>query len=279
MERLPIAVILPHAGLNIPDELRDITCLTPAQIFNEADAYAEHLYQFADKVLYWEMFPYARALIDINRADDQTSARPGDGIVKRITSYGQPVYTPGHEPAPDLERALIRRYWLPWHQRLAAVAADPRVKLVIDAHTMAAVGPTSYGDPLRLRPRVSVGNLGDRQGAQRFTKVKSTSTPEQAQLLARTLGREFAHLPTLTPTGADVAINDPFYGGENLRQHGGRRQPWLMIEVSRALYIGHQEGDSPIALRRDQHIRSLRSSIWHALQTLLESIVSPTLSM
>src|SRR5690606_32670502 len=139
MSRLPIALISPHGGLAVPPELHGRIALTPTHIFNEADAYIDDIFAFADDVLVYETFPYGRALLDLNRpADDEQHHRLGDGVVKGITSYGQPVYLPGQEPDSALRRQLIDRYWRPWQARLDAIEADPQIKLVIDCHSMAA---------------------------------------------------------------------------------------------------------------------------------------------
>ena len=160
--RLPIALINSHSGLALPPELNDRIALTPQQIFNEADAYTDNIFDFRDRALYFETFPYSRAIIDENRPTDPNfHHRNGDGVVKRITSYDIPVSHPGMEPEPEWEQHLINHYWQRWHDRLEKIEQDPRVKLVIDCHSMAAVGPSGYDDPSQLRPRVEVANLGD----------------------------------------------------------------------------------------------------------------------
>lgn len=140
-------------------------------------------------MLYYEVFPYARALVDVNRpADSALLKRQGDGVVKRFTSYGAVVYHHQMEPEESLERYLINQYWQPWHDRLAHIAADPRVKLVIDCHSMAACGPTKYDDPGRLRPCVEVGNLGDIYGNHYPPHGRVSAPPEIARAFAEALG-------------------------------------------------------------------------------------------
>ena len=52
-QQLPIAVVIPHAGLAVPPEVAGRVALSAAQIFNEADAYADLLYDFRGRVLHW----------------------------------------------------------------------------------------------------------------------------------------------------------------------------------------------------------------------------------
>lgn len=265
MDKLPIAVVLPHAGLQIPPEVTDRVALTPEQIFNEADAYVDRIYDFREQVLHWVYFPYARAILDVNRLDDPAVNRPGDGIVKWQTSYGDRVYKPGQEPDEALEQVLLERYWQPWHEQLAAIAADPAVKLVIDGHSMAATGPGKYDDPGQLRPRLSVSNFGDVSGGPHPDGKRLTAPPEMMDRAAAAFHTPFSTLTPLVPTGPVTAINAPFRGGADISLHGGIYQPWLMIEISRALYIGEQTGSSPLILPDETCLAALRCAMWQAL--------------
>lgn len=269
--RLPIAVVIPHAGLALPPEVAGRVALSAAQIFNEADAYADLLYDFRGRVLHWVCFPYARAVVDVNRPDDPARTRPGDGIVKRQTSYGAPVFRPGLAPDAALERQLIARYWQPWHAQLAAIAADPQVRLVIDAHSMAATGPTLYDDPAAARPRVSVSNLGRPDGTAHPARPLS-APPELARQLAAALAAALADLPVLAVPGREVAINQPFYGGWDLWAHGGQQQPWCMVEVNRALYVGQQDGETPVSPPRLAYIEPLQERLWQGFVAGVEGV-------
>lgn len=275
---LPIAIVLPHSGLAIPPEWSGRTQLSAAHLFNEADIYADQLFDFREQVLIWESFPYARALIDVNRPDDDVTAayphlfRPGDGIIKRRTSYGQPVFLPGAEPDAALERQLIAAYWQTWQDRLAAIAADPRIRLVIDAHSMAAFGPSHYSDPAQARPRFELANLGDGAGEVEPLRGRTTAPAALLRHMAGRLAACAEALPTLTATGPATALNTPFWGGWDIWGHGGRRQPWVMVEVSRALYVGPQSGETPPAPPRTDRIDAIRACLWTAIATAYEFV-------
>lgn len=269
MNQLPIALVSPHGGFTIPPELHGRIALTPDQIFNEADAYVNDLFDFREQVLYFEPFPYARAVLDVNRpAEAHRHHRPGDGVVKRITSYGAPVFA--QEPEPALEQALIHRYWRAWHERLARIEQDERVKLVFDCHSMAAVGPTLYDDPAQLRPRVQTANLGDGQGELVPARVRISAPPALTCWLAETLGDLMADVPSLTAVGGRSAVNHPFYGGWNLWAHGRETQPWIMVEINRGLYIGAQSGETPIVQPDPARMALLRQKIWGALTAVVD---------
>ncbi len=266
MEKLPIAVIVPHAGLAVPSEVTEQVALTEAQIFNEADAYTDLLFGFQEEVAHWSAFSIARAVVDVNRPNDPTLTRPGDGVVKWQTSYGTAVYRANLRPDREQEQALIDTYWQPWHAKLAALAADPQVKLVIDAHSMAAVGPSQYDDPGAVRPRVSVSNLGGPDGKKVNGRSPLSAPSDFTRQMGLLLADAFAHMPEKTPTGAPCAVNSPFFGGWDLLAHGPTaRQPWVMIEVNRGLYVGAQQGDSPILPPDLTAIATIRAALWQAI--------------
>jgi N-formylglutamate amidohydrolase len=274
MKKLPIAIVIPHAGLAVPPEVNGRIALTSEQIFNEADVYADQIFDFREQVLFWVNFPYARAILDMNRLDDPARTRPGDGIVKWQTSYGDPVYLPGQQPDEAEERQLISHYWQDWHEQLAAIEADERVKLVIDAHSMAAVGPTLYGDPGVLRPRVDVANLGNAKGKMTKKRGAISASAEIAKALAKALGHGAGQLTPWTETGEDWALNRPFWGGADLWLHGRspQRQPWLMVEINRALYIGAQDGNTPIVPPNEERIVALRDCVWRAIEVVCDGL-------
>lgn len=270
-EKLPIAIILPHGGLGIPPELIGRIALTPAQIFNEADAYVDEIFDFRDRVRHWLNFPYARGILDVNRPDDASQHhRLGDGAVKNQTSYGVPVFRSGMDPDVEMVNGLMAAYWRPWHEKLAAIVDDTAVKLVVDCHSMAAIGPSAYDDPEALRPRVSVSNLGDACGEPRENWAHITAPPAITRFLGQRLGELLADIPDLTPVGASYAINQPYLGGWGMRIYGGTFKPWLMIELSRALYIGRQSSDSPIVPADISLLGCLRERIWQAIVEVLD---------
>jgi N-formylglutamate deformylase len=97
--RYPLAIILPHGGLAVPPELNGRIALTPEQLFNEADAYVDEIFDYRDRVVHWLNFPYARAILDVNRPADATlHHRLGDGAVKEQTSYGTAVFSMAARP-------------------------------------------------------------------------------------------------------------------------------------------------------------------------------------
>ena len=274
MPPLPIAVIVPHAGLNIPPEMINSLALNEIDIFNEADIYTDFIFDYRDRVSHWLRFPYARVLIDVNRADQaDLIPRPGDGIIKTQSSYGVQLFKKGREPDQNLKHQLIDRYWRPWNQKMAAIAADPSIKLVIYPHSMAAQRPSTFGDQImQARPRCCICNMGDANGEIEATRERVSIAPPLARSFAANWGDRLTEVPALGPTDGKASINQPFWGGWQLWAHSNKAQPWIMIELSRALYLGEQNGDSPIRPPNWSAIQLIRERTWETILELYNQV-------
>jgi hypothetical protein len=66
-------------------------------------------------------------------------------------------------------------------------------------------------------------------------------------------------------------VNRPFWGGADLWLHGRspEHQPWLMVEINRALYIGNQNGNTPIVPPPAERIAALRDCVWQAVLAVI----------
>ena len=129
--------------------------------------------------------------------------------MKTHTCWDVPVYQ-DPLPAPIVE-TLLATYHRPYHRRLTA-ATGPDIRLAVDCHTMAAVGPPVAPDPGAERPLVCLGN--------------ADGTCPQAWLEGLKLCFEQVFGPRVT-------INEPFRGGYITRTHAAE-MPWVQLELSRA---------------------------------------------
>jgi N-formylglutamate amidohydrolase len=222
--RLPLLASLPHAGLRVPEEVAPYCILTPQQIAEDGDVGAAEVYDLESEFEVWVSTDVARAIVDQNRAEDD---RRRDGVVKTHTCWDVPVY--GEFPPESVVRALLDRYWRPYHARLTE-GAKAAVRLGVDLHTMAAVGPPVGPDPGRERPLVCLSNAG-------------TTCPRDWMETLRDCFRRCL--------GADVRINDPFKGGYITRVHAAEL-PWVQVELSRGPFMTHVEKRHAVleALRR-----------------------------
>jgi N-formylglutamate amidohydrolase len=284
---LPIIQSIPHAGLDVPDELRPILNIDDVTIYNECDLWAEQLFDFDHPTLSPAMVTkaepgtagkvvmnIARVLIDVNRAPDDLS-NP-DGPVKTQTSYGDPIYrTPLDLSA---KRRLLERYWQPYHDSLDQLLHQKagRTTLFLDCHNMAQQGPTAYGDPGQPRPLICISNNGGPDGEYVPGRGKLTAPPEFVRMVGAKAHELFADLSLLEPVSAEpvpvVQLNQPFYGGYILRHYtsdahrhtlpGSPNYVGLMIEINRGLFVGNQTTRTPIQPPNMERIGAVRERLY-----------------
>lgn len=197
----------------MPPALNQYCILTPQQIIEDGDEGAAEVYDFADEVEAFVTTPVARAIVDMNRAEDDRSK---DGVVKTHTCWDVPVYDP-FPPEAMVDR-LLAEYHRPYHRKLSALAASP-VRLGIDCHTMVAFGPPVAPDPGAERPWVCLSN-GD-----------GTCPDDWMESLRRSFEKQFE---------GNVRLNDPFRGGYITRIHAAE-MPWVQLEISRAPFLANDE--------------------------------------
>lgn len=204
---LPLFLSIPHAGTRVPDEVQDICQLSSEQIRLDGDLGAAEIYSFKDHVINTITTDVARAVVDLNRSEDD---RRPDGVVKTHTIFDEPIYT--RPLSGDLVETLLDRYYRPYHKMLHN-SVDCGARLFVDCHTMAEFGPPVGPDPGEKRPMVC---LGDCNG---------TSIPKDWMTeLKRSFERSFDF---------PVTVNSPFAGGHITRTYK-KLAPWVQIEISRS---------------------------------------------
>jgi N-formylglutamate deformylase len=215
MNKLPLLLSVPHAGLRVPPEVRDICILSKDDVVKDGDEHAAAIYcPLEQYVKAFVTIDIARAIVDLNRAEDDFRK---DGVIKTHTCWNVPVYR--EYPSAELIEILLARYHRPYHNQLKSLAKTD-VVLGVDCHTMAGIAPPVAPDPGKERPAV---NLGDSNG----------SIPAKwRDSLMECFRQAFAN--------HKVTLNDPFSGGYITRTHAAE-MPWLQVELSRAFYMSNEE--------------------------------------
>ncbi|MGB7061327.1 MAG: N-formylglutamate amidohydrolase [Candidatus Zixiibacteriota bacterium] len=214
---LPLLISVPHAGLKVPPEVKELCALTEEQIVEDGDEGAAEIYSLQEEVASFVTTHIARAIVDLNRAEDD---RRADGVVKTHTIWEVPVY---REPLSDESvETLLARYHRPYHQQLSTLAK--KAKLGVDCHTMAAVGPPVASDAGKQRPLLCLSN-GD-----------GTCPDTWLKQLAECFERAFQ---------VEVSTNFPFKGGHVIRSHA-HELAWVQVELSRAPFLSNDQKRSCI---------------------------------
>lgn len=248
---LPVLLSIPHGGTRQPPELAGRVQLSREDLFDDSDAFTREIYDLGDEVLQVITTEIARAFVDLNRApDDRAPANP-DGVVKSVTCYGLPIYHEGREPGDDLVIELLQRYHAPYHRSLERAAEDPRVKLALDCHSMAAEAPTIAPDPGGQRPLFCLSNADG-----------LTCPNELLEDIRRALADAFDCERTA------VSLNHPFKGGFITRTHGRGRLPWVQVEMNRGLYLDPSWFRREALEVRTERLHYLRDRFQTALHAL-----------
>ena len=224
----PLVVHVPHAGTEIPDDVRADLLLDDEQLTAELAAMTDwHTDRLAADGLARagvaaSVFrnPFSRLVVDPERFPDEREVMRsrGMGAVYTKTSALEPL----READPEQEAQLLERYFVPYAAALSdlvdrTLAAFDRCVLV-DLHSYPSVALPYELDPARPAPGVCVG----------------TDALPHATGAARRRGR--ARSPGCA---GGVALDSPFAGTYVPLDHYGTdaRVTSVMVEIRRDLYL------------------------------------------
>jgi len=228
LSRLPILISIPHGGRLIPEDLQKDIMISPLDVLEDSDAFTHEIYDMSDHAEYVYKADIARAVIDLNRSVDQIPPEFPDGIIKSHTCYGKQIYKQGRSPGKDKTESLIQSYYVPYHTQINDVLTqNPHIKLALDCHSMASVGPQYSKDKGKKRPLMCLGNVwGKTCSALMINQI--------ATYFCQSFGFQ----------SSDIRINEPFSGGYITQTYGMGPVPWIQVEISRALYLTERYFDS-----------------------------------
>ena len=210
--KLPILISVPHAGLEIPSEVKTYNLLTQEEIIRDGDEGASEIYAIESHVQAYVTTEIARAFVDANRSAND---RGRDGVVKTHTCWDVPIYM-GQLPE-DLIEVMIRKYYRPYHEKLTLFSAD--LKFGIDCHTMAEIAPPISPDSGQERPLVCLSN------------ADGTFPVDWLKIMKDCFQQSFQ---------AEISLNRPFKGGYIVQAHASE-MPWVQVEISRTNKLYNKE--------------------------------------
>ncbi len=256
---LPILILVPHAGRTVPEELAGYEILGDFDLFFESDACADVLFNFGEKTIARIDSPVSRVFVDLDRHHLMISPRTDDGVVKKLTGSGRPIYPPGIFPDEIAINNLLMRYYHGFHRAIEKIIETGRVKLILDCHTMMAVGPRHAADPERPRPLVTVSNMVMNEGSS----VKTC--PDEAargllESMKKSLGAEE------WTVGEPFALNSPPFASHIMLRHGRGKIPLLRLSVSRGLYINDRYFRHDDLSVNSVRMLDLRRRLWEGIE-------------
>lgn len=235
---IPVLVEVPHAGLALPDGVREELVAPADAIVRDADIYVDKLYANAPRhgaaLLAASV---SRYVVDLNRARDDVdrlsvSDHPSAhgtqprGVVWRATTDGRPAL----KRPLSYERLLSRlqRFYVPYHDSLQHTLLDLRRRfghvVLLAAHSMPSTGRALHADPGVRRADVVPGTRG------------------RTSCDARVVDLVDAHFRA---AGLSVEHDTPYRGGFTT-QHYGRPADGVhavQIELNRALYVNEANAE------------------------------------
>jgi formiminoglutamase len=269
---LPILVSIPHGGWRVAPEIEDIWALSARDAFHDGDPGTARIYDFEDRVEVQLVMQYYRAVVDLNRREDDIAPENPDGVIKSHTCYNAEVYRPGCLPGPALQQVLLQRYYRSYHGDLAEALRRPDLKLGVDCHSMAAVSPPIESDAGAPRPLICLGNLGDAEGLPCEPFGRITAPPELIIFMRDEFQQVFAHEDVDLELPAVATANVPFSGGYITQRIGGDAPPFVQIEMSRALYLAKRYFDEETLEVEPSRIEDLNRKVFRVLERTVANL-------
>lgn len=229
--RTPVLVEVPHAGLMIPESLRDEILASEETRRRDADLYVDELYALApDAGAALLSARISRYVVDLNRAPDDVDLGPLEepgagrlnqprGVVWRVTTDGRPVLRTPLDEGAFTQR--LERFHRPYHTRLREELERVRERfgfvVLLAGHSMPSAvrrGPRE----IERRADIVPGSLGGKSADPRVIDL---------------VDQHFR------AAGLSVRHDVPYRGGFTTAHYGrpAIHQHALQIEINRALYM------------------------------------------
>lgn len=270
--KAPILVSIPHGGWKVAEEIKDIWALNQKDAFHDGDPFTSQIYDFSEHVEFQIVMEYFRAVIDLNRQSDDIAPKNPDGVIKSHTCWNIPVYKQDSLPDETLKKILLEKYYYPYHKLMEEQIKNPKIKLAVDCHSMAAQSPPIEADAGAVRPLICLGNLGDANGEIEPVFNRVTCDPELVRFMADEFKNVFQHEDLEVVPPAISTMNVPFNGGSITRLYGGQGVPFVQIEMSRALYLSKKYFDETTLKVKDSRIQDLNKKVWKVLSNTLKNL-------
>lgn len=232
-----VLVEVPHAGLAIPDMVRDEIEAPHDAMVRDADIYVDNLYARSPSLgATMLVASCSRYVVDLNRAPDDVDVEtvpdhPAPrgvqprGVVWRMTTDGRSVLKGSLTYAQFARR--IETFHAPYHAELRGQLERLREQfgyaILLAAHSMPSVGRSGHADPGGRRADVVPGSQG-----------RTTADPRVIELVDE-------HFRS---AGLSVRHDEPYRGGWTTSRYGRPRDGWhaIQVELNRALYVDETTG-------------------------------------
>ncbi len=233
--KIPVLIVIPHAGLTIPEELSGYEDVTAFNIFFESDSGADVLFSAkadAGSVIKSEI---SRLFVDMDREFRMLYPSTDDGVIKARTSMNRSIFRNGCYPDEIAISNILKRYYFPFHEKIRNTLKENEIGFILECHTHTAVGPDNSSDRGRPRPLVMTEYTADNNDA-----FKKTASPDMAMDLASIMGRLFSGEGDTVAGDFRISGNS---SGYLMKNYGTKGIPMLRISLSRSLFLNDRYFD------------------------------------
>lgn len=259
--KLPILIIIPHGGREVPDELSGYEQIDEFGIFIESDAYANRLFNFEDAAVKTDT-NISRLFVDVDRPSLTSHDYP-DGIIKKESLNGRKIFKESIFPDVIAISNIIRRYYQPFHDSIRNAIHNGEIKLIIECHTMMPVGPRYAKDAGRPRPIINVENI-----IKNEIRTIRTCPTESAENFLSCFKKYFNNEEFTV--SEKFSINKPDSTGYILQTYGQNKIPMLKLSISTSLYLNDKYFNYDNLAVDNARIEELRKKILAGIEKYSE---------
>jgi N-formylglutamate deformylase len=254
---VPIIISIPHAGTDIPPELKGHYKKRLRKHLDDTDWYLDKLYGFAPSLgITLVKANLSRWVIDLNRDPDSIPLYEDGRLITNnipLTDfYGNKIYRKSKfEPdQTEIDKRLHTYYW-PYYKQIETLLEDRKKRfgkvLLWDAHSIRHIVTTIQKDPF---PDLVLGNNDEK-----------TANPKLIKSALEGLG-----------SGSfELSHNSPFKGGHITRYFGNPANNIhaLQLEMNKILYMDDNE-----LTFNDARAESLKKVLRKTLQGLIKTMIT-----
>jgi len=218
-KKYPILVTIPHGSSFVPKPLRRLMHLTDAQIRRNTDPFTDDIFDVPNA--YIVKGRINRLVVDLNRAPDDIEMEyqlSNRGVVVSVDIDGNPIYKT--VPSTDMIAERVQSYHDAFHDQIEEL--KPKIKFLIDGHSMRSVTPVTKPDARRERADIVLGN-------RHYITCSRVMTRKIMDFFEK--------------RGLKVSVNDPFTGRYIIGYHCSRSDlPGIQVEINEKLFMNLKTG-------------------------------------
>lgn len=258
--KYPILIIVPHGGCQTPEELEGVSLPNEFDLFMEADACANDIFSFDRFTSFPRVDTYvSRLFVDVDRPLNAMPPSSPDGAMKSRIRSGKKIYEDDAFPSEVAISNILGRYYLPFHENIAAPIAQGNVRLILECHTVLPVAPSWAKDAESPRPIITIEHR-TRYGGRFIDTAAKNAARELAQSIASSIG-------TIEGSVAgDWIVDSSDSEGYIMKRYGSRGIPMMKISISRAAFINERDFNWEFMRADEIKLGELRNSIWRGIE-------------